>query len=125
VTVRLARIQALVALLTATAAGGALASGHGRPLGIALGGGAALLDFVLIRWLAASAMARGATVARVVPLALAKSLLLLVIPASALLLPAALVDGVSFAIGVSALPAAVVVDALLPLPVRRSDGGTV
>jgi hypothetical protein len=105
--------------------GVALASGRGRPLGIALGGGAALLDFVLIRWLAAAAMARGATVARAVPIALAKSLLLLAIPATALLLPAALVDGVSFAIGVTALPAAVVVDAFRPLPAPRIDGGRV
>jgi hypothetical protein len=125
VTVRLARIQAFLALLTATAVAVSLASGHGRPLGVALGGGAALLDFVLIRRLAASAMARGTSVARVMPLALAKSLLLLAIPASALLLPATLVDGLSFAIGVSALPAAVVGDALLPLPMGRSDGGTV
>jgi hypothetical protein len=50
---------------------------------------------------------------------------LLAIPATALLLPAALVDGVSFAIGVTALPAAVVVDAFRPLPAPRIDGGRV
>jgi len=37
-------------------------------------------------------------------------------PAAALLLPAGPVDGVSFAIGVSTLPLAIVVDATLPLP---------
>ena len=103
-------------LLTIFAVAVALGLGISRPLGIALAGGAALLDFVLIRRLAAAALIRRPQLSSLVPMALAKSLVLILVPAAALLLPSALIDGVSFATGASALPLAVVLDAMLPLP---------
>jgi len=116
-TRRLIRIEWLITTLTLGAAAVALATGAARPLGIALGGGAALLDFTMIRRLGAAALTRHTPLPRIVSMALAKSVLLLAIPASALLLPRTLVDGVSFAIGVTALPLAVVLDVCLPLGV--------
>jgi len=108
--------------LTAVVAAAALGAGRLRPLGIALGGGAATLDLVLIRRLVVAALIRRPPLSRVVSVAFAKSLLLILVPAAALLLPATLVDGLSFAVGVSALPLAVVVDALLPAPGGRPVG---
>lgn len=122
-THRLGRIEGLILSLTTVAAVVALALDGGRPLGIALGGAAAYLDFVLIRVLVGTALSRRPSPALAVPLALAKSLLLVAIPATALLLPADLIDGVSFALGVSALPAAIVTDALLPLPAAPENEG--
>lgn len=115
---RLTRIHVLTATLAVLACTFARALGVTRPLGVALGAGAAWLDFLLLQRLASAALARRPPLARLVPLALAKSIVLLVVPATALLLPSDLVDGVSFAIGVSALPVAIVVDASLPLPAR-------
>jgi hypothetical protein len=115
VTQRLIRIEWLITTLTLVASAAALASGVARPFGVAIGGAAALLDFTMIRRLGAAALARHTPLGRIVSMALAKSLLLLAIPATALLLPHSLVDGVSFAIGVTTLPVAVVVDACLPL----------
>jgi hypothetical protein len=119
----LVRIEGLILSLTTVAAALALASG-GRPLGVVLGGGAAFLDFVLIRMLVAAALSRRPSPGLAVPLALMKSLLLVAIPATALLLPADLVDGVSFAAGVSMLPLAIVADALWPLPAASGERGT-
>lgn len=100
----------------------AACSGRVLPLGIMIGGAAAWLDFVIIRRLGGIALGRGTPRAHIAPLALMKSVILMVVPAAALLMPAHLVDGVSFAIGVSTLPAAIVIDALLPLSgVRRGD----
>jgi hypothetical protein len=123
VTHRLVRIEGLILSLTTIAAALALAAG-GRPLGVVLGGGAAFLDFVLIRMLVATALSRRPSPTLAVPLALMKSLLLVAIPATALLLPAELVDGVSFAVGVSMLPLAIVADALWPLPAASGERGT-
>ncbi len=122
-THRLVRIEGLILSLTTVAAVLAAASG-GRPLGVVLGGGAAFLDFVLIRMLVATALSRRPSPTLAVPLALTKSLLLVAIPATALLLPAELVDGVSFAAGVSMLPLAIVADAFWPLPVASDERGT-
>ena len=119
-TQRLARIEWLITSLTLASAAVALALGVARPLGIALGGGAALLDFVMIRRLGAAALVRRVPVHHVVSMALLKSIILLAAPAAALLLPRSLVDGVSFAIGVTTLPFAVVLDACLP--VAAPDG---
>lgn len=113
---RLTRIETLIVSLTMLATAAALGCGLSRPLGIVLGGGTALLDFVLIRRLGAAALMHRSPVTRLVPMALAKSLLLVAVPAAALLLPHAVIDGVSFAVGVSALPLAIVVDATLPAP---------
>jgi hypothetical protein len=117
-TQRLARIELLMTSLTLGAAATALALGVARPLGIALGGAAALLDFAMIRRIGAAALVRRVPFQRVVSMALVKSLVLLGVPAAALLLPSSVVDGVSFAIGVTTLPVAVVVDACLPVAVR-------
>ena len=118
---RLNRIEVITLTLVITA----VVTGHlldvVRPLGVAMGGGAAVLDFVVLRRLAGALLRRG-SIKRIVPLALAKSLVLLAIPALALLLPVGLVDGISFATGVSALPSAIVIDALLPLPLARAVG---
>lgn len=118
-TQRLARIEFFTASITVALAAAALATGVALPLGIALGGGAAWLDFVLIRKLAAAALVRRPPMPQVVSMALLKSLVLLAIPAAALLLPSSLIDGVSFAAGVTALPLAVVVDASLSVPTLR------
>jgi hypothetical protein len=118
-TQRLIRIEVLIASITALLAVLALATGVGRPLGIAFGGSAAWLDFVLIRKLAAAALARRPPMSHVVSMAVLKSLVLLAVPAAGLLLPSSLIDGVSFAIGVTALPLAVVFDASLSVPTLR------
>jgi uncharacterized membrane protein len=115
VTQRLIRIEWLITSLTLVAATAALASSAVPPLGIALGGTAALFDFTMLRRLGAATLTRHMPVRRLVSMAIAKSLLLLLIPATALLLPRSLVDAVSFAIGVTTLPVAVVLDACLPL----------
>jgi energy-converting hydrogenase Eha subunit C len=117
-TQRLARIELVMTSLTLVAAAAALTFGVARPLGIALGGGAALLDFAMIRRMGAAALIRRVPLQRVVSMALVKSFVLLAVPAAALLLPGSLVDGISFAIGVTTLPVAVVVDACLPVAVR-------
>ena len=114
-TQRLIRIEWLITSLTLLASAAALASGATRPFGVMLGGTAALLDFAMIRRMGAAALTRHTLLGRIVSMALAKSLVLLAIPASALLLPHSLIDAVSFAIGVTALPVAVVLDACLPL----------
>ncbi len=119
-THRLARIELLITSLTLLAAACALVVGAPRPLGIALGGGAAALDFAMIRRLGAAALVRRVPLQRMVSMALVKSVVLLAVPATALLLPRSLVDGVSFAIGVTTLPIAVVLDACLP--VAAPDG---
>jgi hypothetical protein len=113
---RLVRIQGLLLGFTSLAALVALWTGATRPLGITIGGGAAWVDFVVIRRLATAMLSRKpAPSGHIVPMALAKSVLLIGLPAIALFLPSSIVDGVSFALGVTALPAAVVADALLPL----------
>jgi len=113
---RLARIETLIIALTAGAAATALALGGPLPLGIALAGAAAWLDFVLIHQLGKAALTRRPALSWLVPMAIAKSLLLVLIPAAALLAPPGHVDGLSFAIGVTTLPAAIVLDCLLPPP---------
>ena len=119
---RLNRIEVVTLTLVIMAAVTGQVLGIVRPLGVAMGGGAAVLDFVILRRLAMAALLRRGSVRRIVPLALAKSLVLLAIPAFALLLPVGLVDGISFATGVSALPSAIVIDVLLPVPMARGVG---
>ena len=116
--VRLRRIEMLILALTAAAAAVALASRALPATGVAIGGGTALLDFVVIRRLASLAFVRRPNVTHVVPLALLKSVALIAIPAAALALPATLVDGRSFALGVTMLPLAIVIDACVPIPAR-------
>jgi hypothetical protein len=111
---RLARIERLIVGVTVFAAVATAAAGVCRAGGVLLGGTAALVDFVLIRRLASLAIGRRRVPVRLVPMALAKSAVLLIAPAAALLLPPWIVDGVSFAVGVTALPMAIVLDALLP-----------
>src|SRR6185503_13027865 len=118
-TVRLTRIEFFIVLITVVLAALALATGVARPLGIAFGGAAAWLDFVLIRKLAVAALVRRPPMSQVVSMAVVKSLVLLAVPAAGLLLPNSLIDGVSFAAGVTALPLAVVLDASLALPTLR------
>jgi hypothetical protein len=113
-TRRLARIELLLLALTSVVTAAALSSGIIRPLGIVLGGSAAWLDFVVIRTLGAVMLARNPSLQHVVPMAFLKSIALLAVPAAALLLPSSVVDGVSFALGVTTLPLAVVLDAVLP-----------
>ena len=115
---RLLRIELLVLSLTTVATVVAAASEVVRPLGIAFGGGMALLDLWVIRRLGAAALGRQAAVGRLVPLAFVKSLALLAVPAVALWLPSRMIDGVSFALGVTALPVAIVLDALTPIATR-------
>lgn len=117
---RLRRIELAIIALTATAVAISVASETLRPLGVAAGGATALLDFVVIRLLVTAAFARRPSVSRAIPLAFAKSVALVLIPAAALLLPAGLIDGRSFAVGVTMLPLAVVVDALTPLAPQRA-----
>jgi hypothetical protein len=119
---RLFRIQGLVLTLTTVLALVALWSGLTPPLGIVLGGLAAWLDFVVIKGLAGAMVARRPATAHILPMALAKSFVLVAVPASALFLPASMVNGVSFAIGVTTLLAAVVIDALLPSEARPKTG---
>lgn len=111
---RLVRIQGLLLALATAAVIFGHYSALVRPLGIVLGAGAAWLDFVAIRGLVVVMLARRPTRRQVVPIAFVKSVVLIAIPALALFLPADLVDGPSFALGVTALPAAIVIDALLP-----------
>lgn len=113
-TFRLVRIQSLVLSLTAVVALIALCWRFTPPFGIVLGGLAAWLDFVVIKGLGTAMIARRPNTAHIFPLALAKSFVLIAVPACALLMPTATVDGVSFAVGVTTLPAAIVIDALLP-----------
>ena len=113
---RLARIQTAMLALTASFAAVALVSGASLPVGIVLGGAAAWLDFVVIKSLASAMLIRRPSPAHVVPMALTKSLALVAVPGCALLLPGTLVDGVSFALGVTTLPLAIVIDALRALP---------
>lgn len=119
---RLVRIEGLVLSLTTAMAMIALCWGLSPPLGIVLGGIAAWLDFVVIKGLAAAMIARRPATGHILPMALAKSFVLVAVPASALFLPRALVDGVSFALGVTALPAAVVIDAFLPVVPEPKTG---
>jgi hypothetical protein len=118
-TQRLARIELLIATTTAVLVALALMTGMARPLGILFGGAAAWLDFVLIRKLAAAALVRRPPMAQVVSMALVKSLVLLAVPAAALLLPPSMIDGLSFAAGVTALPLAIVLDASATVPTLR------
>jgi hypothetical protein len=113
-TGRLRRIELLVLGLTSVLTVLTCSSGIGRPLGIVLGGGAAWLDFVVIRTLGAVMLDRNPSLRHVVPMAFVKSIALLAVPAAALLFPRSVVDGVSFGLGVTTLPASVVLDALLP-----------
>ena len=113
---RLKRIQGLVLLLTTASALLAAWARLSSPTGIVLGGFAAWLDFVVIKELVSSMLVRRPSPSHIVPMALAKSLILVSVPAGALLLPTSVVDGVSFAIGVTALPVAVVIDACLAVP---------
>lgn len=113
---RLARIQTVMLILTASFAAVALVSGASLPGGIVLGGAAAWLDFVVIKSLASVMLLRRPSPAHVVPMALTKSLALVAVPGCALFLPGTLVDGVSFALGVTTLPLAIVIDALRALP---------
>lgn len=113
---RLKRIQGLVLILTTASALLAAWCRVSSPTGIVLGGFAAWLDFVVIKELVSSMLVRRPSPSHIVPMALAKSLILVSVPAGALLLPTSVVDGVSFAIGVTALPVAVVIDACLAVP---------
>ena len=113
---RLARIQTAMLVLTASFAAAALVSEACLPVGIVLGGAAAWLDFVVIKSLASAMLVRRPSPAHVVPMALTKSLALVAVPGCALFLPASLVDGVSFALGVTTLPLAIVIDALRAIP---------
>jgi hypothetical protein len=113
---RLKRIQSLVLLVTTVSALLGAWSGLSSPTGIVIGGFAAWLDFVVIRELVSAMLVRRPSPTHIVPMALAKSLVLVSVPAVALLLPRSIVDGVSFAIGVTALPVAVVIDACISVP---------
>ena len=121
-TRRLTRIQALVLSTTTALALVAMWSGVTRPLGIVLGGGAVWLDFVVLRGLGAAMMAHRPSKTHLVPMAMTKSLVLVAVPAVALYLPASLVDGISFALGVTTLPVAIVLDALLPIDSAPKTG---
>ncbi len=111
-TFRLARIQTAILALTASFSVAALVSAATLPFGVVLGGAAAWLDFVVIKSLASAMLVRRPSPSHVVPMALTKSLVLVAVPGCALFLPATLVDGVSFALGVTTLPLAIVIDAL-------------
>ena len=113
-TRRLDRIQGLILSFTTVLAVMAMCWDVTPAPGIALGGAAAWLDFVVLRGLGTAMMARQPSKAQLAPMAMMKSLVLIAVPAIALCLPTPLVDGVSFAIGVTTLPAAIVTDALLP-----------
>lgn len=119
---RLNRIQALVLSFTTVLAVAALWSGVTPPLGIVLGGMAAWIDFVVLRGLGLAMIARRPATAHLVPLAMTKSFVLIAIPALALSLPGSVVDGISFALGVTTLPVSIVVDALLPLASDPNTG---
>lgn len=114
--VRLKRIQGLVLLLSVLLAALGKFADLFAATGVMIGGLAAWLDFVVIQELGSAMLIRRVSKAHVVPLALAKSLALILIPASALLLPPRVVDAVSFAIGVTTLPLAIVIDACCGVP---------
>jgi hypothetical protein len=111
---RLDRIQTLVLSFTTVLVVTAMWSDLTPPLGVVFGGAAAWLDFVVLRGLGGAMLARRPVKAHLVPLAMSKSLALIAIPGVALVLPGSLVDGISFALGVTTLPVAIVVDALMP-----------
>lgn len=119
-SLRLDRIQGFVLSLTTLTTLIALASGFATPLGIVVGGIAAWLDFVVIRGLATALVNHSRAKANIVPLAMAKSFALVSIPAIALFLPRTVVSGMSFAIGVTILPAAIVLDACLAVPEAKA-----
>jgi hypothetical protein len=66
---------------------------------------AAWMDFVVIKGLGAALVTHSPSQAHIVPLAVAKSFVLVSVPAIALFLTRTVVSGMSFAIGVTALPA--------------------
>lgn len=117
---RLRRIETLVFALSAICALGAALSKLTPASGIVIGGFAVWLDFVVIRELATAMLTRNVAKSHLVPMALAKSLALILVPALALFLPSSVVDGVSFAIGVTTLPLAIVLDACLAVPQPRT-----
>ncbi len=117
---RLKRIQRTVLLLSVLIAVLAQVAGFGTATGVLIGGIAAWLDFVIIKELASTMLVRRVAKAHIVPLACAKSVVLVSIPASALILPASVVDGVSFAVGVTTLPLAIVIDACLGIPMIQT-----
>ena len=119
-TLRLQRIQMFVLLFTGVVAIAAQACSVTVPSGIVIGGLAAWLDFFVIKELAGMVLARKASTNHLASMAFAKSLVLVLVPAGALLLPARVVNGVSFAIGVTMLPVAIVVDACLRIPARQA-----
>jgi len=120
---RLNRIQGLVLSLTTLMTLVTLVSGLTTPLGIVFGGMAAWLDFVVIKGLAEALVAHRPAKAHIVPLAVAKSFVLVSVPAIALFLPGTVVSGMSFAIGVTTLPVAIILDACLAIP--RGKAGEV
>lgn len=118
---RLKRIQSLVLFLSAFCAVGAQLSGLTPATGVLVGGFAVWLDFVVIKELAGAMLVRNVPRRHLVPMAMAKTLALILVPAMALLLPHTVVDGVSFAVGVTTLPLAVVIDACFEVPIRTGD----
>lgn len=119
-TFRLRRIPTLTLGISVLVAVAATIGGLTPGTGVLIGGLAAWLDFVVIRELASSMLGRNVVKSHLVPMALAKSFALILVPAMALLLPSSLVDGVSFAVGVTALPVAIVLDACLGAPQLRT-----
>lgn len=117
---RLRRIETLVLVLSAICALGAGLSKLTPAAGVVIGGFAVWLDFVVIRELATGMLTRNVPKSHLLPMALAKSLALILVPALALFLPSRVVDGVSFAIGVTTLPLAIVVDACMAPPHPRT-----
>lgn len=117
---RLRRIQALVLLLSVLAALLAGCAGITTPTGVLIGGFAAWLDFVIIKELGSAMLVRRIAKGHIVPMAFAKSLVLVLLPAAALVLPTSVVDGVSFAVGVTMLPVAIVIDACLGVPAMQT-----
>lgn len=118
-TLRLRRIQTLVPLLSAFTALLVGCSGVTTPTGVLIGGVAAWLDFVIIKELSSAILVRRMAKGHIVPMAFAKSLILVLLPAAALVLPTNVVDGVSFAVGVTTLPVAIVIDACLGIPAMQ------
>lgn len=117
---RLKRIQSSVLLLSAFAAACAQLTDLTPATGILVGGLAAWLDFFVVKELATAMLARGIAKRHIVPMAFAKSMLLVLVPATALLLPTSVVDGVSFAVGVTMLPLAIVIDACRGVPAMQT-----
>ena len=119
---RLRRIPTMTLGITVSMAVGAALIGRIPGTGILIGGLAACLDFVVIRELGSAMLARNVARGHLVPMALAKSFALILVPAMALSLPSDVVDGISFAVGVTALPTAIVADAWLGVPpIRTGD----